>query len=119
MTPIEEIRTSLFEGEAALITSGANRFYLTGFPSSAGEILVTREKAYFLVDFRYIEAARAAVREAEVILMQALAAQRQELLAAAGVRTLYIETEKASVRALAGYRAAHPTVTVSEDGRPG
>ena len=117
MTPIEEMRASLFEGEAALITSGANRFYLTGFPSSAGEILITREKAYFIVDFRYIEAARAAVREAEVILMQALAAQRQELLAAAGVRTLYIETEKASVRALAGYRAAHPTVTVSEDGR--
>ena len=117
MTPIEEIRASLSEGEAALITSGANRFYLTGFSSSAGEILVTRQKAYFIVDFRYIEAARATVRSAEVILMQSLAGQRQDLLAAAGVKTLYIETETANVRALAGYRAAHPAVTVSEDGR--
>ncbi len=117
MTPIEEIRASLSEGEAALIKSGANRFYLTGFRSSAGEILVTRHKAYFIVDFRYIEAARAAVRSAEVILMQSLNSQREELLAAGGVKTLYIETEKESVRALAGYRAAHPTVTVSEDGR--
>ena len=33
---VEKVRAALEEKEAALITSGANRFYLTGFASSAG-----------------------------------------------------------------------------------
>ena len=44
--------------EGALITSEHNRRYLTGFRSSAGAVLVTQAEAYFLTDFRYIEAAR-------------------------------------------------------------
>lgn len=43
--------------EGALITSEHNRRYLTGFRSSAGAVLVTQAEAYFLTDFRYIEAA--------------------------------------------------------------
>ena len=34
--------------DAALITSGVNRQYYTGFVSSAGALLVTREKAVLL-----------------------------------------------------------------------
>ena len=39
--------------DAFLITSPVNRRYLTGFPSSAGMVLVTKEEAYFLTDFRF------------------------------------------------------------------
>ena len=38
---VEKVRAVLGENEAALITSGANRFYLTGFSSSAGAVLIT------------------------------------------------------------------------------
>lgn len=45
LSTIERFRNAFFEanGEdaAALITSGENRFYLTGFHSSAGAVLVT------------------------------------------------------------------------------
>ena len=47
--------------EAALITAPHNRRYLTGFSSSDGCLLITRETAYFLTDFRYIEAAKRSV----------------------------------------------------------
>ncbi len=36
-----------------LITSNTNRYYFTGFNSSAGCVLVTERNAYLLVDFRY------------------------------------------------------------------
>ena len=42
--------------DAALITSDVNRRYYTGFASSAGALLVTRENAVLLLDSRYVEA---------------------------------------------------------------
>ena len=46
------------EIDAALITEDVNRRYFTGMKSSAGTVLVTREKAYLIIDFRYIEKAQ-------------------------------------------------------------
>lgn len=59
MTRIEKIRSKLKEvgADAVLITSPMNRRYATTFNSSAGVVLITMEKAYYIVDFRYIEAA--------------------------------------------------------------
>jgi Xaa-Pro aminopeptidase len=51
-----------------LVTSEVNRRYLTGFHSSDGCLLVTRDSAYFFTDSRYIEAARAKIKNAEVKL---------------------------------------------------
>lgn len=68
MRPIERLMKSLPAGaDAALVISGHNRRYLTGFPSSAGLVLATRETALFLTDFRYIEAARRTVRGMECV----------------------------------------------------
>ena len=36
------------ERAAVLVTSQENRFYLTGFPSSAGAVLVTEKRHIFL-----------------------------------------------------------------------
>ena len=52
---IENLQKILPEHTAALVTSGDNRFYLTHMRSSAGVVLVTREQAYLIIDFRYIE----------------------------------------------------------------
>ncbi|MGE4483514.1 MAG: M24 family metallopeptidase [Oscillospiraceae bacterium] len=53
--------------DAILITSLSNRRYATGFPSTGGFVLVTREKSYFFTDSRYTEAAAKAIHESEVI----------------------------------------------------
>ncbi|MDR0446120.1 MAG: Xaa-Pro peptidase family protein [Oscillospiraceae bacterium] len=54
--------------DALMITSPANRFYAAGFPSSAGVMIISAEKAWFFTDSRYIEAARQAITDAQVTL---------------------------------------------------
>lgn len=70
--------------EGALITSEHNRRYLTGFRSSAGAVLVTQAEAYFLTDFRYIEAAGQRVRGAQCLCYRRLTDTLAELVARHG-----------------------------------
>ena len=48
------------ERTALLITSDVNRRYLSGFPASAGAVVVTKSRLILMVDFRYYEAAQRA-----------------------------------------------------------
>ena len=50
---IENIQLKLPEKTALLISDDANRFYFTGFHSSAGSVLITRQTDTFFIDFRY------------------------------------------------------------------
>ena len=43
------------EADAFLVTSRINRMYLSGFSGSAGWLLLSRARAYALIDFRYRE----------------------------------------------------------------
>jgi Xaa-Pro aminopeptidase len=56
--------------DAALVTSNVGRYYYTGFLSSTGILLITRDNARLLVDFRYIEAAKRKVVDTEVLLLK-------------------------------------------------
>ena len=114
---IEKVRAALDEREAALITSGANRFYLTGFASSAGAVLITRRGAYFIIDFRYEEKARATVTSAKVILMKSTAAQIAELMAQDGATVLCVETESMSLADFASWKKNLPDVILAKDGK--
>lgn len=63
MSAIRKIQEFLPDDQtAALVTSEVNRRYLSGFASSAGAILVTKEKSILLLDFRYYEAATRCVK---------------------------------------------------------
>lgn len=55
--------------EALLLIDPKNRYYASGFPSSDGMVLVTAEKAYVIIDARYIEACRAAIGESAEVLL--------------------------------------------------
>lgn len=92
MNKIEALMQNLPEGiDAALITSEQNRRYYTGFHSTAGILFVTREAAYFLIDFRYIEAARAQIAGCEVLLLENTQRSLQALCAKHGVKTVGAE----------------------------
>ncbi|MDI3299481.1 MAG: Xaa-Pro peptidase family protein [Bacillota bacterium] len=52
--------------EAVWITRANNRYYLSGFRSSAGALLITRERSCLITDFRYVEAARQGAPDFEV-----------------------------------------------------
>ena len=110
---IAEIQKHLTPDSAALIVSGANRFYLTGFHSSAGSVVITKEKAYFLIDFRYVEKAKSVVKSCVCLLS---GRQENELLSLlAGVKYLYVETDSMSISELGRYKAALPDIEILSD----
>ena len=53
--------------DAALIISKQNKRYFASFPSDDCYLLITREEAYLIVDFRYTEDAQAKADNCEVI----------------------------------------------------
>lgn len=85
---------------SVLITSDFNRRYFTGMKSSAGAVLAFRDKAYLLIDFRYIEKARETVTEAEVVESKQLYQNIAELLREKDVKNMAIEAQNVTVSSL-------------------
>lgn len=93
------------EVDSILITSDINRRYFSGMKSSAGIILAFREKAYLIIDFRYIEKARNTVSELEVIEQKKLTEQISELLKKHNVRNIAIESKTMTVSMLSLFKS--------------
>ncbi|HEX6971394.1 MAG TPA: aminopeptidase P family N-terminal domain-containing protein, partial [Limnochordia bacterium] len=55
-----------------LVTGAANRRYITGFTGSAGVALITPERSWLFVDFRYTEQARLQAPGVEVVQYEEL-----------------------------------------------
>lgn len=85
------------ELDGALVCSHVGRAYLTGLHSSAGTLLVLREAVYLIIDFRYIEKARLAVKGCEVILEEKLSEQLNKLLEQHQAHRLGIESSYLTV----------------------
>lgn len=98
---MKELQKAIPEGmDAVLITSHINRRYFTGFPSSAGTVLVTKDKCYLIIDTRYVEAAKGAVKHCTVILQDKLYEQLGELIKKHKVKNLGIESKTMTVSEL-------------------
>ena len=82
--------------EAAVFRDGANRFYLTGMKSSAGTVLVTRRRAWLIIDFRYLEEAERKVKNCIVIEEKRLYDQIRELLLEEEITGLSVQAEAVS-----------------------
>lgn len=99
MTEIQKLQAEMSERGiiAALINSDVNRRFFTRMKSSAGTLLVFRDAAYLIIDFRYIEKARSVVRDCEVILQQGggeLYRQIQQLCDKHGADTVSVEADR-------------------------
>lgn len=112
---VEKLCAALSKEEGAIITSEAGRRYLTGFPSSAGIVFLTSQKAYFLIDFRYIEKAAETVSSCEVILLEKRFEQLGELIAQNGIKTVYVETEQMAVAEVKHYSEKLAPATISNE----
>ena len=89
MTDLEKLCLRVTEAaDCAVITDDVNRRYFTAMKSSAGTLVVFPEKAYFIIDFRYIEKAKKTVTACEVILQDKLYEQINSLIEKHGVRTV-------------------------------
>ena len=103
----ETLRASEFD--AAIISSELNQRYLSGFNYTDGYVLVGRDKAYLLADFRYIEAARAQVKDFEVIMPPvSMLDTLKELIGENKFIKVAIEDEELSCKGLERFRARLP-----------
>lgn len=106
MDRLDDIRLAVNRAglDAILLLNVYNRRYATGFPSSDGAVIVTSEKAFFITDSRYIEAAKINVTGAEVICVSKKYPETVgELLSDCGVKTLGFEEDSVSYRVYETY----------------
>ena len=117
MNPIPKIQSQLAPGEALLVTSEPNRFYLTAFASSDGFVFVSKNVAVFLIDFRYVEKAKNTVTSCEVRLSTKPTQEIADLCRDSQIKTLYVETESLSIQSYEKWKASLPGVTVTTDSK--
>ena len=95
--------------DAALISSSLSQRYLTSFDYQDGYVLITREHAFLLADFRYIEAAMAALSGSDFEIIQpngSMMVELSALLCEHKVHTLIIEESDVSCAELERYKNA-------------
>ncbi len=85
------------DASAALVAAPHNLCYLTGFPSGDSWLFVTRGKAYFLTDFRYIEVAKATIVGAECVMITRLSQTLIDLCRKEGVAHIFVEAGETSL----------------------
>ncbi len=100
------------DADALIITSDINRRYFTGMKSSAGLVLIFPEKAYLIIDFRYIEKARDIVKNCEVLEQGSGTTDKQimELMEKHGAKTLAVESMDMTVSRLNMFRTKLPDI---------
>lgn len=69
MTRLERLREKLDENklDGLLITNSYNRRYMTGFTGTAGVVLVSKNGAKFITDFRYVEQAENQIKGYDIV----------------------------------------------------
>lgn len=102
--------------DAALIVSPENRFYFTGFNSSDGFLLVSKDEAVFITDSRYIEAAENTVRDCKVVLQQRNISQLRDVLDGFGAKSVAVEADRLTVSNLIRFEKAFDGIEVIADG---
>ncbi len=96
---LERFISAMPEGlDAVLLTADHSRMYLSGFDASDDMIFVTRKGAYFLADFRYIEAVKKKVLHMEAIMpSKGMLDTVNELIEKDGVKTVGFEDKETTV----------------------
>ncbi len=94
---ILSLQENLNGNEAFWITSGSNRFYLTGFNSSAGSVLITKSSAVFFIDFRYFEKAKSTVDSCEVVIYDKGDKGIYEYCKRENIKEIFIEASQTSL----------------------
>ncbi|WP_124099053.1 aminopeptidase P family protein [Ruminococcus sp. Marseille-P6503] len=103
-SPLELLRRKLGSfSDCAVITGDINRRYFTQMKSSAGTLVVFSEKAYLIIDFRYIEKARKTARDCEVILQDNLYEQINKLLKKHNAGKVSVEADNMTISQLSEF----------------
>ncbi len=91
------------EIDGLIIKEGKNRRYFTNFSSTEGFLVVTKKRAYLLLDFRYFEMAKKVVKNAEVLLCDNFYGKIREIFKKDSVLNVLVETSYVSIKQFKEY----------------
>lgn len=112
---IDFLRKRLPANSAALITNEADCYYFSGFNKSEGMVLITNDSACLFVDFRYIEAAKAACKgNIAVRLTSAFLKDINEYLKGENVKTVFVQSGHVTLSLCEKMKAAFEGAEVSD-----
>ena len=98
MTHLEQLMSSLGDiCDCGIINDTVNRRYFTNMKSSDGTLVVFKDKAYLIIDFRYIEKAKQTAKDCEVILQDRLYHQINDLIKKHDAKKAAVNTEFCTV----------------------
>lgn len=113
MTNIEKLMEQIPDDRTcAVVTDEINRRYFTGFKSSDGVFLCFKDKAYFIIDFRYYEKAAKVIKGCEVIKQEEIKEQIGDLFVRHGVKSAMIEADTMTVSSLKKFEDEFPEIYV-------
>ena len=112
---IESIRKALPAHAAALVTNESDCFYLSGFNKSEGMVLITAESAVLFVDFRYIEAARAACDEIDTKLTFSFLKDIHTLLKNESINTVFVQADYVTLSQKTAFSDAFSDINISTE----
>jgi Xaa-Pro aminopeptidase len=112
----------LDKSHAALITSQVNRRYVTGFKSSYGVVVVTKDRNYFLTDNRYYEKAVEVVTNCKVVVVddlkdQGLKHQLEYIFIKHQIETISVENQSMTLSMLEKYKKMFPQIEIDTSSR--
>lgn len=112
---VEKLSEQLEKNEGFIITSDANRQYVTGFKSSAGTVLITKNESFLFIDSRYFEKASSIIKHLKVVLLKDFYKEIKKILAEKKIDFLYIETSNLSLAEYNRFCQKLSPITVSGD----
>ena len=112
---ISKLQEFLTNTQAVILFEGHNRLYYTGFPSSAGTVIITKTKAFFLIDFRYYEKAKNTVKNMDVVLCERLYSQIYDILKEEKIQTVFLETESISIARYNALKQSFSDIEISDN----
>lgn len=113
---MKRIADWLPENTAALIFTEVNRQYLSGFSSSLGFLLISKDDSCLFLDGRYILAANQSVKACRVELFKKVSDSLNEFVKQNGIKTVFCE-DTISVAQLGSFRKMlAPTDVIADCG---
>lgn len=103
------------QNTCALIISPENRKYFTGFESSDGFLITSENRAVFITDGRYIEAAEKQISNCEVKLLGKTYPQIAEILKEMNCNRLLVESTRMTVSTYNSLKGVLKKIPVSTD----
>lgn len=102
MTRAETLREKFSSfADAMIVTDELNQYYIGGFRYTDGYVIVTKQSAHIITDFRYIEAAESLAPEGfDICAPKSMIERIGEIFKAEGVKTVAFEESRITYAAL-------------------